>query len=324
MRRVLASPALHFLALGALLVAAERAWTGGDARLERARAPIELTRARVEALRADWLARRGEAPDGATLRALIEAELDDEILLREARAAGLEASDPVVRARLARNVAFLRGEDELAFRPGDTRRVDEALALGLARSDLVVRRRLIERMRAELAARGAASPDAAELEARATREPGPGVRADRIELSHVFLSRDLRGAALEPDARRLSAEIERGALAFEAAIARGDGFLLGHALPARSADELARDFGPGFARAVAALEPGLVSQPIESSYGLHLVLVRDRRSAAPVSLAAERARRESELAREREAEALRAALGSLRARYEIRVPETGP
>jgi len=321
MRRVLSSPALHFLILGALLVAGDRLVLG-DARATASERPaIEIERVRIEALRAGWLARNGESPDPDMLRALVEAEIDDELLLREARTRGLEARDPVVRARLARNVGFLRGEDEREARAGDARSVDDALALGLERSDLVVRRRLIERMRAELGASAHATPSEAELEARFAREGGRVARQARVRLSHVFLSRDRRGAALEADARQLRARLEADGLALDAAIPRGDAFLLGHALPARTQAELERDFGAVFARAVFALEPGRVSEPIASSYGLHLVVVHERFAGAQSTLTAERARIAAELTREREAAALRFALDALRACYEIRVQD---
>lgn len=319
MRRALARPALHFLILGALLVAGDR-FLCRDARETSSRRPtIAIERERIEALRSGWLASTGEAPDAAVLRALVEAEIDDELLLAEARARGLEVGDPVVRARLARNVGFMRGEDERTARAGDAQRVESAFALGLERSDLVVRRRLIERMRAELETSESTRPSETEIEARFARESSRLTGAARVRLSHVFLSRDRRGASLEADAAKLREELATDGRVGEAAIARGDAFLLGHAFPPRAQAELERDFGAAFARAVFALSPGRVSEPIASSYGLHLVVVHERSAGTRPSLAAERARIEAELAREREAIALRKALDALRARYEIRV-----
>ncbi len=323
MRRLLARPALHFLFLGALLVAADRGLLRDASGAESARGSIEIDRARVEELRAGWVARSGEPPDARALRALIDAEIDDEILLREARTHGFEARDPVVRARLARNVGFIQGEDERSARAGDSERVDEALALGLARSDLVVRRRLIERMRAELSRHERTKPSAEEVAVRFAREREVLGGSARVRLSHAFLSRERRAASLEADARLLRQRAAAGGLAIDAAIPRGDAFLLGHAFPLRSQAELARVFGAPFARSVFALEPGQVSGPIGSSYGLHLVCVPERVVAAPATFEAERARIESDLVGEREAAALRFALDALRARYQIRVGEAG-
>ncbi|MEX2207851.1 MAG: peptidylprolyl isomerase [Myxococcota bacterium] len=321
MRRALAGPALHFLILGALLVAGDRLVLRDTRELSSGRPTIAIERARIEALRAGWLARTGESPDAAALRALVEAEIDDELLLHEAWARGLAARDPVVRARLARNVGFLHGEDERAARAGDARSVNEALALGLERSDLVVRRRLIERMRAEFEAGAGAQPSQAEIEARFSRDASRLAGAKRVRLSHVFLSRDRHGVALAAEAVRLRRQIAREGLALEAAIESGDAFLLGHAFAASTRAELERVFGASFARAVFALEPGRFSEPIASGYGLHLVVVHERLAGASPTLASERARIEAELAREREGSALRLALDGLRVRYEIRVAE---
>jgi hypothetical protein len=178
-------------------------------------------------------------------------------------------------------------------------------------------------MRAELASGSASRPSADEIEARFARAPGLHAGASRVRLSHAFLSRDRRGPSLEADAGRLREQIAAESLAIEAAIPRGDAFLLGHVFPARTRAELERDFGAPFARAVFALEPGRVSEPIASSYGLHLVVVHECGEAAPATLAAARPAIEAELARERRTAALRLALDALRARYEIRVAGAG-
>ncbi|MBM4334690.1 MAG: peptidyl-prolyl cis-trans isomerase [Deltaproteobacteria bacterium] len=319
MRPGIVSHALRFLCLGALLVAADRVLLRRSSAGESERGAIEIDAERIDALRKGWIARGGTAPDHAVLAALIEAEIDDEILLREARKRGFESEDPVVRARLARNVGFISGADERAGRAGDSARVDLALALGIARGDLVVRRRLIERMRAELGAGEHEPPSEREIDARFARDRELWLGSPRLRLSHVFLSRDRRGAALVSDALALRREIAAGRLEFADAIARGDPFLLGHSPSDRSQAELSRSFGAAFAIAVFALEPGQVSEPIESPYGLHLVRVHERTLARPAELEAARARIAAELARERADGSLRVALSRLRDGYEIRI-----
>ncbi len=323
MRRLLRAPALHFLVSGALLLAAEP-WLASRGPEPQVRpAPIEIDAARLSLLRENWLARAGAAADAPALEALVATEIDEEVLVAEARARGLERDDPVVRARLARNLGFLDAQAEDA-KAGAAARVDEALSLGLARGDLVVRRRLIERMRAELAADGAGEPSEAEVAARFARDPSRFASPARVRVSHVFLSRDRRGAALDADARALRKRLEADGIEPSTAIALGDPFLLGHDLPLRSQADLGRDFGETFARAVFALEPGVISAPIASSYGLHLVVVRERRSATPATLGAARGEVVAELVRERETARLRASLDALRTRYEIRVAQVEP
>ncbi len=319
MRRVLASPALHFLALGAVLFAADR-WIVAEAFPdERPRDRIEIRAVRIDELRADWAARTGAWPDEETLDALIGAEIDDEILLREARVRGFDVGDPVVRTRLARNIGFISGEDERANAAGDASRVAQALALGIGRGDLVVRRRLIERMRAELSIGEGSMPSESEIAARFARDRARVVGPVRVRLSHVFLSRERRGdAARRGRAKTRRADLRRGARDRGGDRARRCLPARSHA-PNRSRTDLERVFGAGFAREVFALEPGRVSAPIPSSYGIHLVWVHERTEAAEPVFAARRIEISAALSREREDAALRAALERLRHRYEIRV-----
>jgi len=103
-------PLLKFLLIGALIFAADR-WL-----LDRSDAPeptvIEISSDRVAAIRRSALASSGRVPDGAELRALIDAEVADEMLYREALALGLARQDEVVRRRLVRNMRFLHPADE--------------------------------------------------------------------------------------------------------------------------------------------------------------------------------------------------------------------
>ena len=303
--RVLRSPALHFLVLGACLFALTRAGSGP------ARPPLELDAKRVAALRADWVATSGVAPDARETTALVDAAIDDELLLREAYARGFAESDPVVRARLARNVRFL-GEGEPDA--GDGQLADDARALGLERGDLVVRRRLIERMRAELEAE-AVPPTEAEIRRRLARYPE--VRAaDRVRIAHVFEARRADGSQRDALLRRITVARMTQRI--------GEPTLPSVVLAPRSERELAAEFGDGFARAVFALPVGVWSDPLESAYGEHLVFVKERIRGAPQSRAILRRRVEAELRDERARAALRAGLARLRARQPIHVAELAP
>jgi len=237
MWRWLRAPAVHFVALGALVFAVE-SWRG-----------------------------EGAAPAGAS----VAAPSDQELLEREARRLGFDRDDSVIRRRLVRNLRFL-GEAGAGDEAAD---YQEALALGLDGSDIVVRRRLLQRLelRAFAWAR-ATEPSDAELAALLAREPDRFELPARMRFTHVFLSRERRGAALEAADRALAVRL--AGLTPERASGLGDPFLLGAQLPLRSQAELASSFGEEFASAVAALPPGRWSGPITSSYGLHRVFVQER------------------------------------------------
>lgn len=268
-------PLLHFLVLGALLFAAAR-----------------------------WLASRPSADPIAA-----SAASDEELLVREARQLGLDRGDPVVRGRLVRNLR-LTGDP-----PGSTDALyRQALALGMDQSDFVVRHRLAERMEARLRAADA-GPPAGEAELRAYYEQHVSVwtRPAAFEIAHVFFSRARRGAVAGSDARAELARLRAARVGPDAGSAHGDPCLLGSQLPLRSQAALARDFGPAFSDAVAVLEPGAWSEPIASSYGVHLVWVRARAVAEPEPFEAVRARVEDALRSERSDAALRAGIAALRA-----------
>ena len=101
-------PLLSFFALGAVLFVVD-AWL-------RPPAAVVLAPERIEALTAEL--------DGEAAEAAVQAWIDEELLVREARRLGLDEGDPIVRRRLVQKVRFLH---ERAGTPSD-----EALELFLA------------------------------------------------------------------------------------------------------------------------------------------------------------------------------------------------
>ena len=57
------------------------------------------------------------------------------------------------------------------------------------------------------------------------------------------------------------------------AAALGDPLMMADDMADRTADQVAKDFGPPFARELFAQKPGAWTGPIESGYGWHLVYV---------------------------------------------------
>ena len=102
--QLLLRPFPRFLALGALifdlhaLVAPPQAPAGKR---------IEISAAEVERLREMALKEWGRAPDQRQLATLIRDQVREEVLVREARRAGLDQDDTIVRRRLAQKMEFL-------------------------------------------------------------------------------------------------------------------------------------------------------------------------------------------------------------------------
>jgi hypothetical protein len=100
MSRVLREPLLHFVILGALLFAIDRARTPREEV-----APVVVTDGFVEGLRRESLRSTGRAAEDD--EALVRAFLREEALVREATSLGLAEGDVIVRRRLAQKMEFL-------------------------------------------------------------------------------------------------------------------------------------------------------------------------------------------------------------------------
>ncbi len=156
----------------------------------------------------------------------------------------------------------------------------EAKALGLDRDDVVISRRLqqkLEFVTEDVAAQARPTDD--ELRAY-LREHASTFRTEpRVTFSQVFLSRERHGAAVMRDARDVLARLRRAGTAADST-AFGDATLLESRIERARAADIAAQFGPTFAARLGELQPGEWQGPIESDYGVHLVLVAERISGA--------------------------------------------
>jgi hypothetical protein len=140
-----------------------------------------------------------------------------------------------------------------------------------------------------------------------------------VVLSHAFV------AGFDSEARGRADELSRllrSGMAMSELIRQGDVFYAGHHWPPLSERELAARLGAEPARIVAALRVGVDGEPVESSYGLHVVEVEAVRESEPeaAQVSTDRARRILE--RERAEQALTAELSRLRSRYGLPSGET--
>lgn len=153
----------------------------------------------------------------------------------------------------------------------------EALAIGLDRDDTIIRRRLRQKMEflyEDLAAQY--DPADEELEAYLAEH----VERFRIEgplsFAHVYISIDRRGDKAIDDAKTLLARLNRDPEASGDVASLGDRLPLPSNYESTTPSEIAKMFGRAFAERVSGLPVGEWSGPVESGYGLHLVLVSER------------------------------------------------
>jgi peptidyl-prolyl cis-trans isomerase C len=274
LRRCAREPLLHFLVLGAAVLALYRSVAPAEPGRQ-----IVLSEDALRGLRQEHLRRTGVPPTPEEEKALIDRFVDNEVLYRE------------------------------------------ALALGLDRGDIIVRRRLIQKMEfLSEATDSGAEPTDRELQAWIDAHPERYTIAERVALTQVFAASDRHGDELPAFAARLHDELAGGADPSQL----GDPFLRGRAFALSSERELAGVFGPGFAHRVMSLPSGAWSEPIASSYGLHLVRIDERRPAERSPVADVRAAVRRDLLDARRAAASRRALDDLRKHYDVRIAGRSP
>jgi hypothetical protein len=150
----------------------------------------------------------------------------------------------------------------------------EALALGLDKDDTIVKRQLARKM--EFLAEDVSKleqPTSGELSAWYEKDKARFALPPRVSFRHVYFSPDRRGASVRADAGQALARLAGKPMDAPGAVAAGDPFMFQDYYGDRSFDELAKAFGPQFARALIGVKPGTWAGPIESGYGWHVVFV---------------------------------------------------
>ena len=152
----------------------------------------------------------------------------------------------------------------------------EAIAMGLDRDDTVIRRRLqqkLEFVTNDLVEQ--VEPSNAELQAYLAQHPEQFRTEALLSFRQVFLSRQVRGDAVQADAITVLAALQKAGPSSDTSTL-GDPTLLSPELTKARVSEVAAIFGEGFARQVTSLEVNRWQGPVASAYGEHLVLVTAR------------------------------------------------
>jgi hypothetical protein len=152
----------------------------------------------------------------------------------------------------------------------------EGVALGLDRDDTVIRRRLKQKLEFVAEADGMATEPSDEALRAYLEGHRETYRTDaRVSFEHVFLSAERRGEQAAQEAARLLADLRTGGSALDPA-ALGDPTMLERQFEETPIRDIAAQFGDGFAVELEQLPVNQWRGPIESSYGVHVVLVRAR------------------------------------------------
>lgn len=148
----------------------------------------------------------------------------------------------------------------------------EALTMGLDKDDTIVKRRMAQKMQflAEDVA-AAHEPTTAELKAWFEKNRDKFTVPGRVTLRHLYFSVDRRGPNARDDAVRALGRLAGQPEDAKGAAALADPFMFQDYYGDRTPEQLAKEFGPGFAQEVFRLKTGSWQGPVESGYGWHLV-----------------------------------------------------
>ncbi len=306
---------VHFLLLGSFLFGLQ-IWLREDE--ERGLEPIWIAENEARALEKAWTQKYGKPPTSEELEGMLQYQVDEEILFREAMRAGLHLQDPVVQRRLDMNMEFVDIEGSLS----PEERIERAYELGMHETDVVVRRRLIQRVQIHLRDNARVpEPSSEEIEEfiAAHREDFEVPRY--VRFSHVYFSEEF-GNPRERAEEALE-RIRRQQLSLERAQELGDPFGLPLDFPPLSMSGIGRRFGDVFAAELMVAPEQTWLGPLTSSLGEHLVWIEEVVEAELVEddMLRDRARRM--LMDEAKDESFEKIMAVFRERYEVFVRSSG-
>ena len=232
LKNLIREPLLHFMLIGAalfLIYYLQNDTGAGDDRNQ-----IVITEAQVDRLITMWEKQRQRLPTPDELNGLIEGQIREEVLYREALDMGLDQNDAGVRRRLARKMEFLFADISDQVEPSETQLKDY-------------------------------------LDANTGKFEVPG----RIDFIQIYFNTDKRGSKANEDAKLLLTSLEEER-SNQVPGMEGDRFMFGYEHERLSPAEVTSMFGKDFTEVLYELPPGSWQGPVVSSYGLHLVYIREK------------------------------------------------
>jgi len=288
-QRVVRDPLVHFLLAGGLLFAAFAMLhpadnTGGaEGKTIVVDKPglMALMQYRSAAFQPKYFEARFAALTPKDRQALIDGYVQEEALVREARALGLDQGDYVIRRRLVQKMMYL---------------MDDAATATFAPTDADLQRYF-------------------QSHRDAYRAPAT------VTFTHVFLDNEVAhpgGARKAAEAVQRTLELKQAG--FADAPAYGDRFAYLQNYVERTPDFVGSQFGQGFAADIARLQPSSRWQgPIRSDYGWHLVLLTERKASAAPSFASVKEQVKDDLLRDTVSGYRRKAIADLVGRFQVRL-----
>jgi hypothetical protein len=200
----------------------------------------------------------------------------------------------------------------------------EAMAMGLDKDDTIVRRRLRQKFEFLMEDVGTVQePTDRDLQAWLVQNPDKFRLEPKYSFLQIYLNLNRRGDDASADATKLLTRLNDTDEKVDAS-ELGDPTLLPFEFPLSSADVIAQVFGSQFAQQLQKLETGSWYGPLQSSYGLNLVYVRERTEGKLKSLEEMRDQVRYEWMTARQNELMETTYRKLRQKYTIVVEPGQP
>lgn len=197
----------------------------------------------------------------------------------------------------------------------------EAIALGLDKNDEVIKRRLAQKMDFLLADIAAlAPPTDEELTTWYAAHKAEFTKPPRMRFRHLYFASDRRGEDAQSAARAALPLVAGRPPASLMTANIADPFMFRDNYVDVTPEQMAKEFGGSFAKALFELQPGDWRGPIESGYGWHLVWIDSYEAPRVPTLEEVRPVVAQAWQGEKYREVKGRAMDEIRSRYEVIVP----
>jgi hypothetical protein len=198
----------------------------------------------------------------------------------------------------------------------------EATALGLDKDDTIIKRRLAQKMEFVMDDVAALrEPTEDELRRWFAQNPQRFALPALVTFRHLYFSPDRRGTRARDDAAAVLQKLAGKPEEIPELAALADPFMFQDFYAERAPDQVAGIFGSDFAQALLRLKPGQWQGPVESGLGWHLIWIESKLPGRVPPFEEIEAAVKSEWTDEQRAEAKRKLFETMRAHYQIVLPQ---
>ena len=197
----------------------------------------------------------------------------------------------------------------------------EAVALGLDKDDEIIKRRLAQKM--DFLAEDIATlqdPSEAELRAWFAQNADSFALPPRASFRHLYFSSDRGPGARDEAAAALAKIVDKAGDSPDIPIAAADTFMFRDYYADKTPEQVTKEFGPDFAKALFGLEAGAWRGPIPSGYGWHLVFIDAIEPGRVPAFEEVEPNVKTAWLDQKQREIKRTAFDAMRSRYEVVVP----